>query len=117
MGNRVAELSSGGFHDMGDIIGWAVYQSTSMSLFTPIFSSQLAAELFAAVLMDIFPNWEDMHLAALALDVNTFLTGALGEQPEEHEDYTDFLDLEELRTGLVAQLREYRRSVRKAEVK
>lgn len=105
MGCRVAELRTPGCHDT---VGYAVYQSTAMANFTPIFGDQLAAEIFATVLHDIRPNWDEASVEKLCTLVNAFLRGKLGEQPEEHDDYLDYLCDNERQADLVSQFRNYR---------
>ena len=105
MGNRIAEIKEAGCQDT---TGWIVFQSTAMGCFTPIFTNELAARLFAATLPDILPNWDDINQVQLALDVNGFLRGALGEDPEAHQDYDEIINDDEREADLLAALRTHR---------
>lgn len=105
MGCRVAEIKTPGCRE---VEGYIVFQSTAMACFTPIFGDQLAAEIFATVLHDIHPHWDDASVEKLCTLVNAFLRGKLGEQPEEHDDYCDYLCDNERQADLVSQFRNYR---------
>ena len=105
MGNRVAELKQAG---CSNTEGWIVFQSTAMACFTPIFGDQLAAEIFAQALHDIKPDWSDAAHEKLAGQVNAFITGKLGEDPEENDDYLDYLCDDDRQGDLLAQFRNYR---------
>jgi hypothetical protein len=88
MGQRVAELKTPG---CSDVDGYCVYQSTGMACFVPIFYNQLAAELFASTLQNIYPRWSDASQEELATSVNDYILGQFGERPEEHVKYMDTL--------------------------
>jgi hypothetical protein len=98
----------------GDVEGYCVYQSTSMALFTPIFHNQLAAELFALALRDIFPNWSDVDCLQLASEVNAVILGEYGEKPEDHSLYYDTLVDPQNMDNLLHYLRAHRRAAVKS---
>lgn len=104
MGNRVAEIREGGCRE---ISGWIVFQSTSQACFTPIFGDQLSAEIFAAALHDIYPNWTDQHQARLQGRVIAFMNITFGEDPEEHAEYLDFLCSSDRQAELLHAFRNY----------
>lgn len=88
MGNRVAELKTPG---CGDVEGYAVYQSTSMAMFTPIFRNQLAAELFASALYSRRGNWSESAISMLAVSVETFMIVEFSDPPQDDPNYDDYL--------------------------
>lgn len=102
MGQRVAELTTPG---CAGTVGYIVYQSTAMACFTPIFGDQLAAELFASLLSDIYPDWSDKAQEKLSDRVNSFVRGKFGEAPEDHDDYLDFLCDDRKQKELLEELR------------
>jgi hypothetical protein len=104
MGQRVAEMKQPGEEYT---VGWMVYQSTSGACFTPIFSNQLAAELFALALGDIFPCWDEDSEFILARQVNEVVREQFGDEPEEHPLYDDAIDPQNL-AHLLSDLRQYR---------
>lgn len=88
MGQRVAELRTPGSHDT---VGYIVYQSTAMANFTPIFGDQLSAELFAFLLQDIYPNWDDKSQEDLCSRLTSFIRNKFTDSPDGHPDYEDYL--------------------------
>lgn len=103
MGNRVAEMKECGTEH----VQWIVFQSTGMACFDPIFGNQLAATIFASSLHDIYPNWDAASQSRLEGRVNAFVRVTLGENPEEHELYFDYLNDQGQFEELLHQFRNY----------
>jgi hypothetical protein len=102
MGNRVAEMTEPGCKDS---IGWCVFQSCSMACFSPIFHDQLSAELFAQLLGDIYPLWNDSELECLQGVVVRVVQNHFGREPELNMRYQDYLANSVLTGNLLAEIR------------